>query len=87
MSGGAVKADPRCAEKTLKEREPQEGNGPVSALTGWRQAADRWSDKSLEVDAVGAGARGATLSQARTGNGKRAPAGDEPGWLASGKNP
>jgi hypothetical protein len=67
--------------------EPQEGNGSQSALTGGRATTDRWSDQSLEVDAVGAGARGATLSQAMAGNGKRALAGDEPVGLASGKNP
>jgi len=32
-------------------------------------------------------AREGNLSQARTANGRRAPAGDEPGGLASGKNP
>jgi len=54
-----------------------------------RRAAttNRWSDQSLEVDVVGAGARGATLSQARAANGKKAPAGDEPGGLTSGKSP
>jgi len=54
-----------------------------------RRAAttNRWSEQSLEVDMVGAGAGGATLPQARTRNGKKAPAGDEPGGLASGKNP
>jgi len=87
MSGGAVKAVPRCAEETLKEHEPQEGNGSQSALTDWRATTNRWSDQSLEVDVVGAGARGATLSQARAANGKRALAGDEPVGLASGKNP
>ena len=50
-------------------------------------AANRWSDESLEVEVVGAGARGATLWQARAANGKKEPAGDEPGGLASGKNP
>ena len=87
MSGGAAKAVPRCAEETLKEREPQEGIGSQSALTDWRATTNRWSDQRLEVDVVGAGASGATLSQARTGNGKEAPAGDEPDGLASGKNP
>jgi len=30
--------------------EPQEGNGPESALTGGRQATNRWSDQRLEVE-------------------------------------
>jgi len=84
MSGGAVKAVPRWAEEALKEREPQEGNGSQSALTGRRATTDRWSDQGLEVDAAGAGARGATSSQATTGNGRRAPGSDELTGLASG---
>jgi hypothetical protein len=48
---------------------------------------NRWSEQGPEVDVVRAGARGATLSQAKAGNGKREPAGDELVGLASGKNP
>ena len=73
--------------KTLKEQKPQEGNGSQSALTGGRATTNRWSEQSLEVEMVGAGAGGETLRQAKAANDRKAGAGDEPATLTSGKNP
>lgn len=81
-----MKADPRCAEKTLKEWKPQEGNEPRAVLTGRAGRRIDGRIKALKAGRRGLEHRG-NPAQASGGNDRRAPAGDEPGGLASGETP
>ena len=82
-----MKADPRWAEKNLKEHNLRRGSGPgrFEQRRSWRR--NRWSDESPEGGTASAGAGEATRSQEDVGNDRRASTGDEPGELASGENP
>jgi hypothetical protein len=60
MSGGGVKALPRCSNKGLKELKAQEGIEWLAGLNRLSAATDCCSDQRLENDAEGSGTSGAT---------------------------
>jgi hypothetical protein len=68
MSGGAVKADPRCAKETLKECNLRRGCGAREVLTHRAGRRNRWLEQGPEGGAARAGADGATFPQADAGN-------------------
>jgi hypothetical protein len=87
MSGGAVTSGSKVRGGNPEGAETSGGERVDVSLNRRSATTNRWSEQRLEVDRVGAGAGGATLRQARTRNGKKAPAGDELVGLISGKNP
>jgi hypothetical protein len=88
MSGGGVKASPRCSVEYPRDLEAQEGiETRVDVKTPFG-STDRRSDQSSGGQASGPGAGGATrLQRGESQKVKRARAGDEAGRLSVGENP
>jgi len=87
MSGGDVKASPRCLDKIPKELKAQEGIEWLAGLNRLRAATDRCSDQHPVGGAAQSGASWATHRQETVANGMRGRLVDEASWLGSGENP
>jgi hypothetical protein len=87
MSGGGVKAPPRCLNESPRELKGQEGIEQEAGLNRLLVATNCCSDQCPEDDVNGAGAREVTLRQARFTNGMRAVLFEEEGTLGSRETP
>jgi hypothetical protein len=87
MSGGSVKAPPRCSEKSPKELKAQEGIEQSAGLIRRSIATDRGPEQSPEGGARGSGTGGATRWQENPANDTRARLADEARRLGSGESP
>jgi hypothetical protein len=87
MSGGDVKASPRCSNKSLRELKAQEGIEWLAGLNRLSATTDCCSDQRLEDDAGESGISGATRWEETFVNVMKARLVDEASRLGSRENP
>jgi hypothetical protein len=87
MSGGGVRAFPRCLDKNLRELKAQEGIEWLAGLNRLLAATDRCSDQSPVGGERGSGTSGATRWEENLVNNMRARLVEEASRLGSGESP